>query len=306
MARGTLASLAIMSLATAWAAAADDQPASPEQLFARDNLVAWCIVPFDAKGREPEERAAMLQRLGFTKFAYDWRAEHLPTFDAEIDALERHGVELTAVWFPAALDRDALFILETLKRHNTQTQLWITMGDPAPESAEQSARVAAAASALRPVAEAAAAQGCTIGLYNHGGWFGQPENQLAIIKSLNLPNVGVVYNLHHGHEHLDRFAQCLEQLKPLLYAVNLNGMDPAGDAHGRKILALGRGKRDLELLRQIAASGYDGPIGVLGHTQDDAEARLQDNLDGLEWLVKQFSGKPASDPPALRTPAAGE
>ena len=34
-----------------------------ETLFARTNLAAWCIVPFDAKKRGPEERAAMLERL---------------------------------------------------------------------------------------------------------------------------------------------------------------------------------------------------------------------------------------------------
>jgi hypothetical protein len=32
-------------------------------LFVRENLVAWCIVPFDAKKRGPEERAAMLERM---------------------------------------------------------------------------------------------------------------------------------------------------------------------------------------------------------------------------------------------------
>src|SRR5689334_15576403 len=71
----------------------DEPPKPPDQksapaIFARDNLIAWCIVPFDSKKRAPEERAAMLQRLGFTHFAYDWRAEHIPTFDAEIDALK--------------------------------------------------------------------------------------------------------------------------------------------------------------------------------------------------------------------------
>ena len=35
------------------------------QIFARTNLMAWCIVPFDAKKRGPEERAAMLEQLGF-------------------------------------------------------------------------------------------------------------------------------------------------------------------------------------------------------------------------------------------------
>src|SRR5688572_16748939 len=53
-------------------------------LFARENLVAWCIVPFDGKRRGPAERAEMARRLGFTKVAYDWRAEHVPQFEAEI------------------------------------------------------------------------------------------------------------------------------------------------------------------------------------------------------------------------------
>jgi hypothetical protein len=85
-------------------------------IFERENLVAWCIVPFDAKNRTPEERAEMLSRLGFSKFAYDYRAEHIPTFEAEIAALKRHRVELTAWWFPQQLDDEARGILALLKR----------------------------------------------------------------------------------------------------------------------------------------------------------------------------------------------
>src|SRR5215471_20939848 len=57
-------------------------------LFARTNLFAWCIVPFDARKRGPEDRAAMLEKLGFRLFAYDYRAEHVPSFDAEMEALQ--------------------------------------------------------------------------------------------------------------------------------------------------------------------------------------------------------------------------
>ena len=42
---------------------AADGPANLE-IFAKDNLVAWCIVPFDAKKRGPSARAEMLGRLG--------------------------------------------------------------------------------------------------------------------------------------------------------------------------------------------------------------------------------------------------
>ena len=59
------------------------------------------------------------------------------------------------------------------------------------------------------------------------------------------------------------------------------------------------------LLKIIAESGYQGPIGILGHTQDDAEQRLQDNLDGLAWLVKQLEGKEPGPRPKPRTPSSG-
>ena len=68
----------------------------------------------------------MLKRLGFKHFAYDYRAEHVPTFDAEIDALKKHGIELTAWWFPQTLNAEARQIFDVLKRHEIKTQLWVT------------------------------------------------------------------------------------------------------------------------------------------------------------------------------------
>ncbi|HEY7120849.1 MAG TPA: PQQ-binding-like beta-propeller repeat protein [Tepidisphaeraceae bacterium] len=271
-------------------------------LFARDNLVAWCIVPFDAKKRGPEERAAMLERMGIHHFAYDWRAEHLPTFDAEIDALAKHHIELTAVWFPPTLDADARRILDVLKKRGLKPQLWvIAAGSPLKDEKDQDKLIEAAANAVRPVAQEAAKIGCTVGLYNHGGWFGEPENQLAVLAKLNLPNVGMVYNLHHAHDQMGRFKTVLDQIKPHLLCLNLNGMTRNGDQVGKKILPIGQGEQDLELLRIIRDSGYRGPIGVLNHTDEDAEGRLLDNIEGLEWLVPQLDGKPAGTPPKLRT-----
>ena len=100
------------------------QTKSPEigkSLYSRENLVAWCIVPFDSKRRSPEERAAMLERLGFKRFAYDWRAETCPSFDAEIEALERHGIGLEAFWVaPGELNRESQIILDLLKTARDQ------------------------------------------------------------------------------------------------------------------------------------------------------------------------------------------
>ena len=265
------------------------------QLFARTNLVAWCIVPFDAKKRGPEERAALLEQLGFKMFAYDYRAEHIPTFDAELEALARHHVQLLAWWFPTTLNDEARTILSVLERHHAHAQLWVMGGGgPVKSPEEQTARVEEEARRIRFIAEAAGKIGCTVALYNHGAWFGQPENQLAIIARLRatgVTNVGLVYNLHHGHEHLDRFPALLEKMKPHLYALNINGTARDAEKSGRKILPIGQGDLDLELLRVIRGSGWHGPVGILNHTELDAETRLRENLNGLDHLL------PLLDPP---------
>ena len=49
-------------------------------------------------------------------------------------------------------------------------------------------------------------------------------------------------------------------------------------------------------MKIIQESEYKGPIGILGHTQDDAETTLNDNLIGLEWLRPQLNGIEASTP----------
>ena len=245
----------------------------------------------------------MLEKLGFKHFAYDWRGEHLPTLETELDELKRRNIELTAVWFPG-LDDDGRRILDLLGKRGLHTQLWVTGGGgPTPSGAERRERIEAEANRIRPIAEAAAKLGCQVGLYNHGGWFGEPENQLAVLDRLGMKNVGLVYNLHHGHDHLDRLPELMRKMLPHLLAVNLNGMFRDGEQTGRKIVPLGQGPLDLEVLRTIRASGYRGPIGILGHTQDDAQDRLQDNLDGLDWLVPQLDGKPAGPTPVPRTAA---
>ena len=201
--------------------------ARAKELFRRDNLVAWCIVPFDAKKRGPEERAAMLEKLGFKHFAYDYRGEHVPTFEQEWESLAKHGVALDAFWsLPPGFPQS----LEQFEKRGLKPSFWVMIG--APDGLEQAAKVKHAAEGVRKTAEAAAQAGCTVAIYNHGGWGGEPENMVAVCEAVNLPNVGIVYNQHHGH---------------------------------------------------------------------DAEARLLDNLEGLEWIVGELSRKPIPRP-TPRTP----
>jgi sugar phosphate isomerase/epimerase len=276
-------------------------------LFYKSNLAAWCIVPFDASKRSPEERAAMLEKMGVKKFVYDYRAENIPQWDDELNALKKHHIELLGWWFPGALNEEAKNTLELFKRHGVHPQLWISGGGgdiAVKDEADQKARVEQQAARFKVICEAAAPLGCNVGIYNHGGWGGEPENAIAVteaLKAQGIQNIGIVYNLHHGHGHLDRLATVLPRMLPHLLCFNLNGMDIEGEAKGRKILPLGVGTEDVKVLRIVRASGYSGPIGILNHTGEDAEGRLLDNLDGLKWLVPQLDGAKAGEKPKYRT-----
>lgn len=294
--------LPLLILCGLFAAICSPDVHSGTEIFRRENLVAWCIVPFDAKKRGPEERAAMLEQLGIRRFAYDWRAEHVPSFGAEFEALKRHGIELTAFWG----SHDEAFKL--FEKEGLKPQIWITV--PSPNAPTQEERVKLAVRQLLPLAERAKSHGCRLGLYNHGGWGGEPENMVAIAKALReehgASHAGIVYNLHHGHGLLDRFPAALAAMEPYLLCLNLNGMTREGDKRGMKILPLGQGDLDPSLLKAISESGYQGPIGILNHTGEDAELRLRDNLEGLDWLVAQLDGKPVGpkpQPKSWRPPA---
>ncbi|MEO2032596.1 MAG: TIM barrel protein, partial [Planctomycetaceae bacterium] len=270
---------------------------SAQGIFARKKLVAWCIVPFDGKQRGPVERAAMCARLGLKRIAYDWREEHVPTFEQEILEYRKHGLEYFAFW---GVHEEAFRLFD---KYNLHPQIWQMLASPDAKTQEQ--RVVQAAQQILPLVERTRKMGCRLGLYNHGGWAGEPANLVAVCRYLrkhhDAQHVGIVYNQHHAHSHINDFAQVVANLKPFLHCLNLNGMTRDGDKRGRKILPLGEGEFDVALLKIIRDSGYRGPIGIIGHTQDDVEQRLQDNLDGLDWILPQLDGRPPGPKPKLRT-----
>jgi hypothetical protein len=280
-----------IALLLATAAAADG--AATPRVFARDNLVAWCIVPFDGKNRGPAERAAMVKGLGFTKVAYDWRDKHVTDFEEEIAQYRRHGIEYFAFWgtHEKAFDLFA--------KYDMHPQIWQTLESP--DAPTQSGRVERAVERLLPLVERTAKMKCRLGLYGHGGWGGEPDNLVTVCRALRekhrADHVGIVYNLHHGHGHIDDFAAVLARMKPYLLCLNLNGMT----AGGPTILPLGAGDADVRLFKAIAESGYTGPVGIIGHTEDDVEQRLRDNLDGLDWILPQLAGTPPGPRPKYRT-----
>ena len=255
-------------------------------MFADRNLVAWCIVPFDAKNRGPAERAQMLKRLGIRKVAYDWRAKHVASFEDEILQYRKHGLEYFAFW----AQHDAAFKL--FQKYDLHPQIWqIPLS---PKTGSQQEKVEASAKAMMPLVEKTKRIGCKLGLYNHGGWSGEPKNLVAVCKYLkkhaDADHVGIVYNLHHGHGHISDFAESLNVMQPHLICLNINGMN---DGAQPKIVSVGKGQHDIDLLRAIHNSGYKGPIGILDHRNEmDAEESLRQNREGLRAIRSKLAREP--------------
>ncbi len=262
-----------------------------DSLFEKENLLAWCIVPFDADMRTPQERAEMLDDLGITKFAYDYRDEHIPSFREEIETLKDHHISLDAVWlwvdprWEEPLNNAGREIFDILRETGTKTEIWLGLPDNAFEGLPDEESLSIAVKVVRDVLQEALELGCSIALYNHGGWFGEPDNLVRIIDIIGSDKVRIVYNFHHAHHQVDQFGENLELMLPYLSTININGMR----VEGPKIITLGQGDRELEMLRIIKASGYSGPIGVIGHTDgEDIRVVLERNLKGLEELKKQL------------------
>ncbi|GAA4309188.1 hypothetical protein [Compostibacter hankyongensis] len=271
-------------------------PQKAPDIYAKDNLVAWCIVPFDVKERNAEERAQMLNELGITKLAYDWREKHIPSFDAELDALKKHRIKLQAFWLVTgpdpAHDANINLIFDLLKRHSEKTELWVMVGGiPGLDDMTQEEKVVAVSKPVAYLAQRAAEIGCKIGIYNHGGWFGEPENQLAIIDYLKKPNIGMVYNFSHSETQIQRFDQFFPKIMPHLLCINLTGLI---DSYPATVVPVGTGNMEARLMEKIYKSGYRGPIGIINENfAKDAKIGLEMNMNGLVHILKEMRDKKA-------------
>ena len=265
-------------------------------LFNKENLVAWCVVPFDSVDRTPEERAAMLQELGFTKFAYDWRLKHLPTFPDEIKSLRAHGVNLKSVWLWIDADSGKIFddtneqLLSMIRENNVKTDFWLGFSNKHFEGLSDEQKLEKAISSISYIRNRAQDLGCTISLYNHGDWFGEPINQVGIIEKMEAKDIGIVYNFHHAHTQVKEFSALLSKMLPYLNTVNLNGMK----IEGPKIMTLEEGDEELGMLKTLKESGYKGALGIICHIEtEDAKVVLERNLNGLKKLLEAMNEKQA-------------
>ena len=256
-----------------------------------EDIYAWCIVPFDQAKRSPAERIEMLQQLSITKYAYDWREEHLPSMAGELVLARENDIDIIAVWMwiddnwdsAERLNRSNEQVFRTIEEVGYHGQIWVGFNANFFEGLSGSSAVAKGAKMLSTLSNRAETLGCKVALYNHGDWFGEPENQIKIIEALPDSDLGLVYNFHHAHHQIEAFPDWVPAMLPYLWHVNLNGLRKEGP----KILTVGKGDHEKDMIDLLLKEGYTGDFGILGHVEDaDVRAILEANLKGLKELMQ--------------------
>ncbi len=274
-------------------AAVDENPTvvSVGDNFKNENLVSWCTVAFDSKKRSPEDRAQMIVDLGMKRSAYAWRQRHLPEFEREIEAYKANGIEYFVFfnWHES--------IEPLIRKHKITPQIWHYMQFKPTGSQEE--KVAATAVNVKPLVDKTRELGLKFALYNHGGWTGEPENMVAVVEHIrktqaDSDHVGIAYNFHHGHGDIEDFEARFKKMMPYLFCVNLNGMVKPEfvneESMENKILTIGTGSHEKEMISVVVKSGYSGPIGVIDHRNElDSKVALRDNMKGLQDMLIEIA-----------------
>ncbi len=222
----------------------------------------------DAKHTTAESQAAMAKELGYAGIAYSG-AEGLPEMVA---ALDRHKLELFAVYLPANIDSgepkydpQLKKIVRLLKGRETVVWIYVRSKKLKPSTVEGDAR---AVEIIREIADLAQASGLRVSLYPHVWfWLERVEDAVRLAKKVDRKNVGVTFNLCHWLILDDEktLKSRLELAKPYLSVVTINGTsrDVSVSSRDGWIQTLDRGTYDVyKFLETLNATGYTGPVGL--------------------------------------------
>ncbi len=213
-------------------------------------------------GREqrwsPARQAMVLRELGYSGIGYSG----VDDFEERAAAFAAAGLRIYSVYVGLQLDgspddgaaiRAALPLLGAAK-----SDVWLTLRGRGVDDA-------AAARAVRDLADDAAKHGVRIVLYPHKGFLvATAEEGLRIVRQVGRPNVGVTFNLAHeiAAGNAARLDAVIETCGEHLFLVSINGADPEGGWE-RVIRPLDEGTVDVRgLVQRLAQRGYAGPVGL--------------------------------------------
>lgn len=263
-----------------------------ENTFEVNELSPWCILGFDSLDRTPKERIEMLNEMGLTKYGFNKGKGDLTTMKEEFKLAKENDIEITSLFLWLNSKRDSIGklgqanqeLLNNLKEVEYKPTIWVSFSNNFFEDQNQEQSISLSIEMIKYIKSEAEEIGCKLAIYNHRGWFGNPYNQLEILKRLDDESITMVYNFHHAHEYVDEFPEIVKKMKPYLSYVNISGVRKEGP----EILSIGKGDHEYEMIKNLMDEGYNGPWGILGHIKtEDVQQVLHRNIEGL----KMFNSK---------------
>lgn len=252
-----------------------------------DKVSPWCIIDFDSLDRSPEQRIAMLNDMGFTRYGYNRGKGEFDEMIKEFNLASDNKIEIVSIFLWLNAKRDSIgklspsnqTLLNNLKLVEQKPTIWLSFSNNFFKDLNQEESISLSIKMIQFIKLKADALGCDLALYNHHGWFGNPYNQIKILEELNDNSITMVYNFHHAQEYVDEFPEIAKKITPYLSFVNLNGVKKEGP----QILPVGKGDYEFEMIEHLNREGFNGPWGILGHIKtEDVQDVLIRNIDGLE------------------------
>lgn len=218
-----------------------------------------------------KQQADMIAQLGYAGFGHGHT--DLNNLQQAIDALDAHGLELSAIYLGVNLDnkeapfdprlKDAIKMLD-----GRSTILWpyiqsSRFGLSSPEGDPDAIKI------INQMADIIEGTDIKIAFYPHTSfWLETADDAFRLAQKIDRPSVGLTFNLCHQLRVLgpESVEQTIKKVMPRLFVVTINGADsvPAKTADwDRLIQPLDAGSFDvypmLKLLRDL---NYTGPVGL--------------------------------------------
>lgn len=247
----------------------------------------FCHDTHDVNKRTLAQQAEMISEIGFDGVGHLW-LDNLPE---RLETLDAKKLKLFQVFVRVSLDpnqpkydlglREAI---KLLKGRDVILGLLIKGGKPSDPAGDERAVVI-----VREIADIAADAGLRVALYPHtNDWLEKTGDAVRVARKVDRKNVGVMFNLCHWLKADDtsRLQETLEEARPYLFVVAINGADPPPGEWDKLIQPLGSGTFDVGgLLRMLHRIGYNGPIGLMCYgIGGDAEVHLRKSMEAWKQL----------------------
>jgi sugar phosphate isomerase/epimerase len=260
---------------------------------------AWPLHAMDTAIQRPgltqEQQFDLVKELGYAGIA--WHEEAPEKAVANARAMEQRGLKMVAIYCAANVTPEGELthsprlkeLMTALKPHGPI--IWLHVGGKGPAFETLNAATPTVKT-LRGLSDHAAANGLKIAVYPHvGEWTAKFADAVALTDAVNHPAFGVSFNLCHalaGGEEA-QVPALLEQAKPRLFIVTLNGADSGvtGGKWDRLIRPLDEGTYDNRaLLAKLKSIGYGGPVAFQGYgIKSDARAILEPTMAAWKKLA---------------------